>query len=427
MNILTFNLNNSSCMKEDIRNNLNQPAQLEQLYRRNKSLFKKSFDELYPDVQDNPYAQVWHERLHYEQPEISWGQKNELIIVVVLGLIAGFLAKLPDFFGLEHDYYFQRNISFVIFPALTAYFAWKKALPLPKVIIITVIMLLSAAYINSLPFDDSSDTLLLAAIHLPIFLWAVLGFVFTGNDFRVLASRIHFLRYNGDLVIISSIILLAGGLMSLITVGLFEIIEVSIAEFYFENIVVLGLAAAPVVGTFLVQTNPQLVKNVSPVIAKVFTPLVLITLVIYLYAMLSSGKDPYNDRDFLIIFNLLLIGVMAIILFSVTETTKTRGNRVNLIMLLLLSIVTIIINGIALSAIIFRISAWGITPNRIAVLGANMLILINLIWVAYRLFRSLKNDDETVSIENSIAAFLPVYSAWTLIVTFLFPVLFGFK
>ncbi|MEX2568811.1 MAG: hypothetical protein WD431_22910, partial [Cyclobacteriaceae bacterium] len=37
--------------------------------------------------------------------------------------------------------------------------------------------------------------------------------------------------------------------------------------------------------------------------------------------------------------------------------------------LLLLSAVTIIVNGITLSAILFRISEWGITPNRAAVLG----------------------------------------------------------
>ncbi len=423
----SFHLHNFYIMKADIRQHLHEPKQLEQLYRSNKALFKKSFDELYPEIQDYACAQVWHERLHFEQQEISWGQKHELLIVVMLGLAAGFLAKFPDFFGLEPDYYFQRNIGFVIFPALAAYFAWKKNLPLPKVFFIAIIMLLSAAYINSLPADDNSDTLLLAALHLPIFLWAVLGFSFTGNEFRVLSSRINFLRYNGDLVIISSIILLAGGLMSLITVGLFEIIDISIAEFYFEHIAVWGLAAAPVIGTFLVQTNPQLVKNVSPVIAKVFTPLVLVTLVIYLYAMLTSGKDPYNDRDFLIIFNVLLIGVMAIILFSITETTKTRGNTLNLLMLLLLSIVTIIINGIALSAIVFRIAEWGITPNRLAVLGANLLILVNLVWVAYRLFRTLKNDEEIIGIENSIAAFLPIYTVWTLVVTFLFPVLFGFK
>jgi hypothetical protein len=166
---------------------------------------------------------------------------------------------------------------------------------------------------------------------------------------------------------------------------------------------------------------------VSPVVAKVFTPLVLIMLVVYLAAMVITGKDPYNDREFLLIFNLLLVGVMAIILFSVAETPKDGKNQTALLMLFLLSLVTIIVNGIALSAIIFRISEWGITPNRLAVLGANLLILSNLLIVAYRLFRSLKHPSELVAVENSIAAFLPVYAAWTIIITFFFPVLFGFR
>jgi len=59
----------------------------------------------------------------------------------------------------------------------------------------------------------------------------------------------------------------------------------------------------------------------------VFTPLVLTTLVIYLIAVIGTGKDPYNDRDFLLIFNLLLIGVMAIILFSIAETSKNSDSK----------------------------------------------------------------------------------------------------
>jgi hypothetical protein len=51
--------------------------------------------------------------------------------------------------------------------------------------------------------------------------------------------------------------------------------------------VVVGLAAVPLVATFLTQTNPQLVSKVSPVIARIFSPIVLVMLVIYLFAWKS--------------------------------------------------------------------------------------------------------------------------------------------
>ena len=97
------------------------------------------------------------------------------------------------------------------------------------------------------------------------------------------------------------------------------------------------------------------------------------------------------------------------------------------VMLFALSIVTIIVNGIALSAIIFRISEFGITPNRLAVLGSNILILSNLLFMSYRLFKSIKDKNEIENVGNSIALFLPIYSLWTMIVTFALPIVFNFK
>ena len=92
----------------------------------------------------------------------------------------------------------------------------------------------------------------------------------------------------------------------------------------------------------------------------------------------------------------------------------------------MLSAVTIIVNGIALSAIMFRISEWGITPNRAAVLGGNVLILINLVLVTAQLFRVLSRKTNIPAVGNSIAFYLPVYFVWTIVVTFIFPLLFGF-
>jgi len=414
-------------MREEIINNLENPRQLEKLYRDNKSAFKREFNLIFNDIQENPAAQVWNERLNFENEEISWGTNNELIFIIVAALIAGLIAKIPDLTTMKADYFYPRNIAFIVFPLLTAYFSWKQKIQGKKLIISLTAILISILYINILPNNDKSDTLALACIHLPIFLWTVLGFSFVSDNLKSNQRRLDFLRYNGDLVVMTTIILIAGAILTGITLGLFSLIDIKIEEFYFKYVVVWGLAASPIVGTYLVRTNPQLVNKVSPVIAKVFTPLVLVTLVIYLFAVIGTGKDPYNDRDFLLIFNMLLIGVMAIILFSIAETSKNAGSKTGTILLLALSIVTIIVNGIALSAILFRISEWGITPNRLAVLGGNILILTNLLMVTIKLFKATQNKSETENIEKSITSFLPFYSLWTIFVTFIFPIIFNFK
>jgi len=414
-------------MKEEIINNLDNPRQLEKLYRDNKATFKREFNLVFPDIQESPTAQIWNERLNFENEEISWGTSNELTFVIVASLIAGLIAKIPEFTAIKADFFYPRNMAFIVFPLLTAYFSWRQNIQPKKLLIISVAILVSVFYINFLPNNSKSDTLILACIHLPLFLWAILGFTFVGDNLKNYHKRLDFLRYNGDLVVMTTIILIAGILLTVVTLGLFTLIDVRMEEFYFQYIVVMGLAASPIVGTYLVQTNPQLVNKVSPVIAKVFTPLVLLTLVIYLLAVIGTGKDPYNDRDFLLIFNMLLIGVMAIILFSIAETSKNSESKIGTWLLLGLAIVTVIVNGIALSAILFRISEWGITPNRLAVLGGNILILTNLLFVTYRLFKTIKDSNEKDNIEKSIATFLPIYSIWTIIVTFIFPIIFSFK
>ena len=93
----------------------------------------------------------------------------------------------------------------------------------------------------------------------------------------------------------------------------------------------------------------------------------------------------------------------------------------------MLSLVTVIVNGIALSAIIFRITEWGVTPNRVAILGGNVLILVHLFFVTAKLLKVITKKESIAEVGSAIAVYLPVYFIWTVIVTFLFPFLFGFK
>lgn len=411
-------------MEEQILANISDPGRLEKLYRTNRNTFTQAFRTVSSKMPENPVIQFWNERLNYKGDDVSWGSKKDLLLVVFLGLLAGVIAKIPVIFGIKDDFFFPRNIGFIVFPVLYIYFAVKNRLSAGKLIFLGVSVLVSLFFINSLPDSGKSDTLVLSCIHLLLVLWSLAAFSFTGDLNNSYDKRLSFLKYNGDLAVIVAVVAISGGLLTAMTMGLFSLIGVDIEKFYTENILVFGISATPIACTYLTQNNPHLVGKVSPLIARIFSPLVLVMLVIYLAAMVYSGKDPYNDREFLLIFNVLLVGVMALIFFSVAERSGNT-NRMETIVLFLLSSVTILVNAVALSAIIFRIAEWGITPNRAAVLGSNFLMLVNLVMVAMKLYRSVRTRTGVTEVGYTIAAYLPVYSVWAAIVTFVFPIVFG--
>ncbi|GDX44596.1 DUF4153 domain-containing protein [Bacteroidota bacterium] len=418
-------------MSHDLQNailkNIHDAHVLETLYRKDKSAFKKEFNAIYPQISSSVAGQCWNERLNHVSTPSIFLSKQELIFIAAAVSVAGCIAKLPHWIGWNPDHFFSRNISFIVFEMLLFFFAWKEKLDFKKIAAPIGIFIISAVFINSLPIDEKSDTLLLSCIHLPIFLWSVVGFVFAGNEFHSPTKRIGFLRLNGDILVMSAVMLLASGLFTIVTMGLFNLIGMNIQEFFANYIVIWGLPAIPIVATVLVKQHPHLVGNVSPIIAKLFTPLVTTTLFIFLIAVISSDKDPYNDREFLFILNAMLIGVMAIIFFSFSEFSIASINRWQLIMLFTLLVLAVVNNSIALSAIIYRLSLFGLSPNRLAVIGSNLLILLHLIFVGNRICRVIQKKEPVEKIGNSIAAFLPVYSCWAAVVAFLFPIIFKMK
>ena len=370
-------------MENEIKININNPKQLEKLYREHKGIFTTAFNNVYPEIQDEPAAQAWHERLNYKDESVFWGSKNEILFIVVATFVGGLIAKMPSLLGIEYDVYMSKNIGFVVFPILTL-------------------------------------------MHLPIFLWAILGYVFIGGDLKNNQKKIAFLKFNGNFVIMTGLIFISGMFFTGITIALFELLKIDIKDFYFQQIAVWGLAAIPMLSTFLVQNNPELVNKVSPTIARIFTPIIFITLLVFLITLIYTGMNIYNDRNFLLLFNVLLIGVMAIILFSLTEVTNNASSKINLIILLGLALLTIIANAIALSAISFRLNEFGLSPNRLAVLGANLLMFAHLLVVSYGLIKNLNGKVTLQDVEAKIALFIPVYAVWAAFIAFAFPFIFQF-
>ena len=397
--------------------NISNPAALEQLYRSNPAAFTRAFEAVYPQISSQVSAHIWRERLVVSTT--SWGSMSDWLVVGIFALLAGFLMQLPDIFSISHDYYFPRNMSFIVMPGIGAYFAYKQGMSLRQLLAPLAILAASILFINLLP--EKSTTLLLTCLHIPILIWLVVGYIFAKSD---PGKRMDFLRYHGDLVVMTTVIGLAGGLFTALTINLFNLIQLKIEDFYFRYLVLSILPSVPLFATFLVRQNASLVSKISPVIARIFTPLVTITLAIFLVAIIYSGKDPYNDREFLLLFNGVLIGVMALILFSLGEATKQNASRVHQYFLFALAVLAIIDNGIALSAIGFRLMEYGITPNRLAVLGSNALVMVHMMITTQKLWSFLKGNERIEAVEKSLTSYLPFYAVWAAIVSFVFPLLF---
>jgi hypothetical protein len=414
-------------MKNSIIDHIHNPEFLESAFRKDSAAFKQGFAEAYPSIKDELLAKAWYQRLNYKQSDISWGIKNEWKVIALLAILVSFVALLPNFITVEQDIFYAKNIGFIVFPALMVYFVWKQNQPLNKLIAPLVISLISALYINLLPAPLKSDSVSQAFFHLPLFLWVIFGYVYIGGDFTATGKKINFLRFNGDLLVLSGLMLIAGGLFTAITINLFEVLKVNIITVYFNYFVAIGLSIIPLFAAYLIENNGHLVHKVSPVIARIFTPLVTITLFIYLVTIFFKGTYPTANRDYLLLFNVLLIAVMALILFSLSEIAKHTQQKLNQIILFVLSVLAIIVNGIALASILYRINDFGFTPNRLAVLGGDILILVNLLLVSFNLFKVVKGRVEVEKVESSIALFLPLYFVWTAFVTFGFPILFQYK
>lgn len=418
-------------MKEKIKEHISNPEKLEQLYHDDRNAFQSGFEEVYSEIEKSELSKYWKIRLDYNKIPDKIKKTNLLDIFILISacLIAGFLIKIPDIFNVRMtEIFYLKNAGIIVFSGLTIYIAWtNRVFELKRLIPILVAFLILTVYVNLLPSVTDNDSINLVYIHLPLLMWCIFGLVFIDFDLKDKIKRIEYIRYNGDLAILMAIIVIAGAILTGITIGLFDAIGINIEKFYMENIVIIGAVSVPIVATYVIKNYTVLTNKIAPVIANIFSPLVLLTAIAYLVALAISGKDPYRDREFLLIFNIMLLGVMAVIVFSVSETSATRKQKFNEFVLFVLSITTVIIDLIALSAIFYRLGAFGITPNRLAVLGSNILILGNLVLIVIDLYKVNYKRTLIREVELTIARYLPVYLVWIVFVVFGFPLIFGMK
>ncbi|TVY06839.1 DUF4153 domain-containing protein [Paenibacillus cremeus] len=408
-----------------INENRDNPHELERIYRKEPEAFKASLPNAREQHPDSQVLAVWYERLHFKETvhqEKASLLSKDFLSMGVLAILAGIVTRVMLHF-VEKQFIAPMNLAFGILPLMAAYFVYKNPPKKGVLYILGALFLVSGVYLNLLPLEHT-DSIILAYMHLPIFLWTLAGLAFTGNDYRKGSTRLAYLKFNGEFGILYAIMAISGMLLTALTMQLFRFVGLDIAEFYMKNVVAFGAAALSIVAVYLVSRNLKLAKNIAPYIAKIFSPLVLVTLLAYLITVMWVGKNPFLDRDFLLAFNGILLSVLAVTIFSITESGADENKSLSDYINVALIVLALLIDSVALSAIVFRLSSYGITPNRLAVLGINLLIWAHLLWIMISYGRFLRNQTGPSAVQAAITKYLPVYGIWAAMVTFVFPLLF---
>lgn len=356
--------------------------------------------------------------------------RRDAAVAFALALAAALAIKLPELFGVrwgdEHAAFYARNLPFFVFPLLAGYFAWKRQLEPATVRWIGATFVVAAVFANTWPYPPGSHTQMLAALHLPIALWGLVGVAYAGQRWREVGGRMDFIRFSGELFIYFVLIALGGGVLTGFMAMIFSAIGIDIEPFFESWLLPCGAMGGLVVASWLVEAKQSVIENMAPVLTRLFTPLFAAVLVLFLLVLLWTGRGIDIERDMLIAFDLLLVVVLGLLLYSVSARDPQAPPGAFDLAQVVLVVSALLVDAVALSAIAARISEFGFSPNRVAALGVNAILLVNLAWSAVLYVRFLRGRAGFAELERWQTDYLPVYVAWATLVVALFPPLFGF-
>jgi hypothetical protein len=357
--------------------------------------------------------------------------RTDAIVAFCLAMAAAVAIKVPALFGMQlndnaDQGFYARNASLFVLPFLTGYFAWKRRLDTGTLRWLAVAFVAAAVFANAYPFAPRGYTETLTALHLPIALWLVVGIPYAGGRWRQIAGRMDFIRFSGELFIYYVLIALGGGVFTGLMAMIFQAIGMDIEPFFESWLLPCGAAGAVLVASWLVEAKQSVIENMAPVLTRLFTPLFVALLLTFLSTLVWTGRGIGIEREVLIAFDLLLVVVLGLLLYSVSARDPQSPPGAFDVVQVVLVVSALVTDAVALWAIAARITEFGFTPNRVAALGENVILLVNLAWSAVLYIRFLRARGSFAALERWQTDYLPVYAVWAAIVVIVFPLLFGY-
>ncbi|GMO58278.1 MAG: DUF4153 domain-containing protein [Treponemataceae bacterium] len=443
--------------RETILENAQCPAMLEEMYHRDKTLFAEIIATLHDenvrntDVTASEKTQTdenslliayWHARLFYKQRGTDATVQNpvhnpvQYALSALLIIFAWIPVRIYVQESVPETKFLTYLIPIVISFALSVYFLLQPVTlktffsgKLRGLLALTVIHALVYLYLVLLP--DSADTVSQSLQNAFYFVFVLLWFFMFAaySRFKLTAFRFEnstetsiensiekplgeFIVLSGEVIIWSTLFLLGGVVVVWLSGKLFDSIGIDVWLFYAKNVITLGVVASPFVSLLVIEKLHKL--KLSGIIANIFLPLVLATIFAFAIASIFTETKPYEDRSIFVLYNVMLVVVVCVLVFtSITDFP----NKFIAICALILPAITIVLDGVTISAVIYRLTQYGISPNKITLLGTNIIMLAHLLYILY--LRIKKNASRNVR-------YLLLYALWALCVVFVFPFAFKF-
>ena len=428
-------------LKEDIEAVRGDPAGLERLYRDmratgNEEAFGEALRQCAAAHPGDVLLAAWIHRLGLSVergPEEGAGRRWGGIIGLgtLLGVGSALLArgKPPAPIPGEGDALFWVGWAPLVALGLLAFLARAERSRVCRVryAVAAVAVVVAALYVGLTLGPGTDDAALLGALHLPFFVWAVVGAALCLCHSDPARQAYAYLVKSVEVVLTGGIFFGAGMIFAGLTYGIFSVLGIELPEEDLQVVAAWAVGALPLLAlgsvydpsaSPLTQDRQAGLTRTLRILARLLLPLALGVLLVYvLWFLPVYFRKPFEEREVLIVYNVTILAIMVLLTIVVSgpvEARTERGRALFRYAVLGLGMLTLVLNAYALAAVGGRLYAFGLTPNRVAVFGWNVTTLVIMAGVGVRLWHARGGPWLSV-FRTSVGRFAPLAAVWALV------------
>lgn len=306
-----------------------------------------------------------------------------------------------------------------------------------SVVFILVVDLSSSFFVGSIDDKDFfAQTYVIKYIYNNIIFFIILALSY--NGFQVLNSKTisEFFTFSADISIfaalIASVVSTVFGIFTAIVIFLIKDIFNILDEEIIIKLILLSISFLTSIFPFLVYTVYRKMKtNISIYLSRILMPFSLLFIFILLILLLMPDIRPYDNRFTFILYNVMLAVIVLNMFFIRVDYKSSIFTKA---LYIVLPIVAILFDILVLTSSLYRLAEYGITPNKITLVGTNLIMLGNLVFITIFNIKSIlnifKNNEDIKDIknitigDNKTVFYIYVYGGWAFIVCFILPLFY---